>query len=151
MKSLTKQWEEGTLKRGYYYYKTKIGAKVIGYQCFGLKFPYDYNHNTIDSVKEVLAPLPSYYEYKELVRKSDKLDKIMSDAVTNQGDCQQIEIDNLNREAERLQEQLKEANELFLKIELKIENQSDLTTKIENKIYEMIDDYLKKWNINIFE
>lgn len=33
-----------------------------------------------------------------------------TDVITNQGDCQQIVIDNLNREIERLQKQLDEAN-----------------------------------------
>lgn len=76
-KTLTEQWRDGTLERGYYYYKTKVGAKVIGYQCFGLKFPYDYNHNTIDSVEEVLAPVPSYDEYNELVQKMHTLENCL--------------------------------------------------------------------------
>lgn len=77
-KTLTEQWREGTLKRGYYYYETKAGAKVIGYQCFGLKFPYDYNHNTIDSVKEVIAPVPSYEEYQKLKKLEEQLDSAIT-------------------------------------------------------------------------
>lgn len=74
-KELTEQWRNGTLERGYYYYLTKVGAKVIGYQCFGLKFPYDYYHNTIDSVEEVLASVPSYGQYIGLMDDSKELDK----------------------------------------------------------------------------
>lgn len=72
-KTLTEQWCEGTLERGYYYYKTKADEKVVGYQCSSLKFPYDYNNNTIDTVKEVLSAVPSYDEYKQLVSKTDEL------------------------------------------------------------------------------
>ena len=74
-KELTEQWRNGTLERGYYYYLTKVGVKVIGYQCFGLKFPYDYYHNTIDSVEEVLADVPSYEQYIGLMDDSKELDK----------------------------------------------------------------------------
>lgn len=72
-KTLTEQWRDGTLERGYYYYKTKAGAMVVGYQCFGLKFPYDYNHNTIDSVVEVLTPVPTYWK---LMQKTHTLEKL---------------------------------------------------------------------------
>ena len=106
-KTLTEQWREGTLEYRYYYVKHTFGWKSFG-------ITIDFWHGQFDKwgaipndyVKEVLAPVPSYDEYKELVRKSDKLDKIMSDTVTNQGDCQQIVEDNLNRKIARLQKQL---------------------------------------------
>jgi hypothetical protein len=72
-KTLTEQWRKRTLERGYYYYKTKSGAKVIGYQCFGFEFPYDYYHNTLDYVKEVLAPVPNYDELQSYEKCVDML------------------------------------------------------------------------------
>ena len=111
-KTLTEQWREGTLPEGWYYLKVKselanypvIAECVINHS--SLK-PYSDFYEYDDShVEEVLAPVPSFDEYKELVRKSDKLDKIMSDTVTNQGDCRQIVEDNLNRQIEHIQKQL---------------------------------------------
>lgn len=98
-KTLTEQWREGTLPEGYYYTKLNDddGTIDINY-CWDDGCFQDYCDNMVE---KVLSAVPSYDEYKELVRKSDKLYKIMSDAVTNQGDCQQIVEDNLNRELSR--------------------------------------------------
>lgn len=52
-----------------------------------------------------------------------------TDVITNPGDCQQIVIDNLNREIEHLQEQLNEANEVIKKY-------ATGTTQIKAKMYE---------------
>ena len=90
-KELTEQWLKGTLERGYYYYLTKVGARVIGFQCYGLKYPYDYNHNTIDSVGGVLAPVPTYDKFLEYYT----------------GNI------HWKKECKRLQEQLEEANKLI--------------------------------------
>lgn len=103
MKTLTEQWLEGMLPDGAYYilvdkYEQNEPEIDVGV-CYNSNFEWWI-------VKEVLAPVPNYDEYKELVRKSDKFDKIMSDTVTNQGDCHQIVEDNLNRQIERLQKQL---------------------------------------------
>ena len=114
-KTLTEQWREGTLDSGWYYIKIYWGA--------GYDIIFDnYNPTTglfVDfgkEVKEVLAPVPSYDEYKELVRKSDKLEKIMSDAVTKQGDCQQIVEDNLRREISQLEKKLEIATKALKEI-----------------------------------
>lgn len=79
-KELTEQWRNGTLKRGYYYYLTKVGARVMGFQCYGLKYPYDYNHNTIDSVKEVLAPVPDYDQFSQTAKKVEELESRLKEA-----------------------------------------------------------------------
>lgn len=96
---LTEQWCNGILERGYYYYLTKIGARVIGFQCYGLKYPYDYNHNTIDSVKEVLAPVPKYDQFIEYYT----------------GNI------HWKKECKRLQEQLEEANNQISQLVKKVE------------------------------
>lgn len=104
-KTLTDKWREGTLPDGCYYVrfftKKQPYIEICGSEYLGNLAEF----NGTDRA-EVLAPVPNYDEYKELVRKSDKFDKIMSDTVTNQGDCQQIVEDNLNRQIERLQKQL---------------------------------------------
>lgn len=63
------------MARGWYFYKTKLGGIVIGFQFYGFKYPYNACHQTIDNAKEVLASVPSYDEYKQLVSKTEQLEK----------------------------------------------------------------------------
>lgn len=70
-KTLTEQWLEGKLESGWYYIKIYWGA--------GYDIIFDnYNPTTglfVDfgkEVKEVLAPVPDYDEYKQLVSKTDE-------------------------------------------------------------------------------
>lgn len=74
-KTLTEQWRDGTLEQRYYY------VKYFG-NCQKPFVEIELKNFLLDLVKvkdmdkiEVLAPVPSYDEYKELVRKSDKLKK----------------------------------------------------------------------------
>lgn len=160
-KELTEQWREGTLPEDCYYILTKNGhvrkdrtrfCSHTDEQCFCFTLNRE--------IEEVLAPVPDYDECEELIRKSDKLDKIMSDTVTNQGDCQQIVIDNLNRQIESLQEQLTEANDVIKFYanstcgDKRIDGSYVVCTKETiNGCIEIIYDpniasnYLKKWDI----
>ena len=72
-KSLTEQWKDGTLDYGWYYIKIYWGA--------GYDIVFDnYNATTKmfsdfgSSVKEVLAPVPSYDEVKEMSQKIERLE-----------------------------------------------------------------------------
>lgn len=141
-KELTEKWKNGEIS-GCYYWKLFDGT-IIGYvgevsECFE------------EQVCEVLAPVPSFDEYKELVRKSDKLDKIMSDTVTNQGDCQQIVEDNLNRQIARLQEQLNEANEALKELVgfgvVTEKTKAEYTDPDDWECTCVADEYLEKWGI----
>ena len=121
-KSLTEQWKDGTLEQKYYY--VKFDCKPRPFVEIELK------NFLLDLVKvkdrdniEVLAPVPDFDEYKELVSKADKLNKIMCDTQTNTLDCMQIEIDGLNIYIERLEKQL-EISKKALKEYMKCENGS---------------------------
>lgn len=116
-KELTEQWQNGTLERGYYYYLTKVGARIIGFQCYGLKYPYDYYHNTIDSVKEVLAQVPNYDKFLEYYT----------------GNI------HWKKECERLQKQLEEANDLIMWVVR--------TIPTGNKDEDDFDRYIEKWGV----
>ena len=62
-KTLTKQWREGTLKSGNYYTVCYKGWSGETFPCnlyYSERIGFDAN------VKEVLAPVPSYDEWKEL-------------------------------------------------------------------------------------
>ena len=155
-KTLTEQWREGTLDGGYYYLKMKDGNVFIDHTEY-IFWSHEIRWETKDSsyIKEVLSPVPNYEEYKELVRKSDKLDKIMSDSATNQGDCQQIVEDNLNRQIERLQKKLNEANTI-LKSYANRDNwssimdgcgYSDNALYVDDHGYSSAENYLKKWGV----
>ena len=88
-KTLTEQWRDGTLDGGYYYIKTRSwGCDDKWHIKKGLEI--DYYNEEVWSIYEdydiycVVAPVPSYDHFSQLVKK-----------------------------VERLQEQLKEANELL--------------------------------------
>ena len=75
IKTLTEQWRDGTLLRGGYYIKLLDGSiKQTDYDNISKTFDTEYFRYNV-SVKEVLAPVPSYDEYKKLVSKTDKLEK----------------------------------------------------------------------------
>ena len=109
-KTLTEQWSEGTLPFGAYYVNYQYNNRVWLY-----KYRNQTPENTI-GLFEVVAPVPSYDHFSQLVKK-----------------------------VERLQEQLKEANNLFLKIQNKLEDEPEEKTMTETRIYELIDFYLTKW------
>lgn len=86
-KTLTEQWREGKLKTGWYYTKHDDG-KIYIWLCF--KDDCSYIENP--EVREILGPVPDYYDCKgliydsinlanarkridELVSKTDKLEK----------------------------------------------------------------------------
>ena len=72
-KSLTEQWQEGELKEGHYYTLLDTDSKMIEINyCWDDGCFQDYCDNMIE---EVLAPVPSYEEYQQLVSKTDKLEK----------------------------------------------------------------------------
>ena len=98
-KSLTEKWKDGMLERGYYYFKTIYDELLIGSyspsENMFITATFDYRA----SVKEVLAPVPSYEEYKEI---DNDLKEIAS------------KNDSLSMECGKLERQLAEANELLL-------------------------------------
>lgn len=118
-KTLTEQFMDNELDDRLYYFTQKMSQDKVE-----IGHSFEFNMVRADDgeyldwflIHEVLAPVPSFDEYKELVRKSDKLDKLMSDTVTNQGDCQQIVEDNLNRELSRKTLQLEIATKALKEI-----------------------------------
>ena len=75
-KTLTEQWRDGTLAMGYYYVSTppSYGGEQIKYLDDDCSFGLGE-----DIIQEVLAPVPSYYEFLVL---SD-FKKIEKDAIDN--------------------------------------------------------------------
>ena len=109
-KSLTEKWKDGKLEKIQYYVRLKNGRIC---RCLHIGSPnWMRGIDGLDEiVQEVLAPVPSYDKYKEL---KDFKQKAIDDSTTNPMDCMQIEINGLNEYIKKLQEQLKEANEVIL-------------------------------------
>ena len=78
-KELTEKWKDGTLETGDYYCR-RGKFSFIGYPAYGM-LAYR-NHDSIEVVEEVLAPVPSYEELqklKEQLKDANKVIKKYSD------------------------------------------------------------------------
>ena len=65
-KTLTEQWREGKLPEGYYYVNNR---NWINY------YSEDDGYFDDGGIEEVLAPVPKYDEYKQLLKKNERLEK----------------------------------------------------------------------------
>ena len=112
-KALTEQWREGTLKEGFYYilFASRFGEDYITIDMF-ISDEKDFMYSCCEDVKEVLAPVPSYDHFSQLGKK-----------------------------VERLQEQLKEANEV-----IRFYKDTSLFEDKYNSPFNAIK-YLKKWGV----
>ena len=111
-KSLTEQWKDGKLENGYYWCRILDNEKEAFMQHL-IAGHFQYSPSFI---KEVLAPVPSYKEWKEL---KDFKQRAVDDSTTNPLDCMQIEINGLEDYIKKLEQQLAEANELVKECETK--------------------------------
>ena len=74
-KTLIEQWQKGKLPNGDYY--IKVCGNLTGKEFFVYdnyingKWKYTLDRNVID----IIAPVPNYDEYKELVSKTEQLQK----------------------------------------------------------------------------
>lgn len=82
-KTLTEQWREGKLPAGMYYIKADgvvAEAKLSRYNYF-YNLPHGNGHEANKKVEEVLAPVPSYDEYCNLVFQANKPKNPLSDVM----------------------------------------------------------------------
>ena len=100
-KTLTEQWREGTLTRGAYYVN-RLGEVRI------YLVTYEDNKNTHE-IYEVLAPVPSYEEWKRLQERNEKLEKMAFHYTPE-------EWNTMMRMTARLQEQLAIATKALKKL-----------------------------------
>lgn len=100
-KTLTEQWREGTLPLNHYYVKTKIGK--YGIDNTVLTFDEDKPRTKLaysDYTKEVLAPVPSYDEVKEMSQKIKRLefDNEALEMAHNEGKEINAELEQYNKD-----------------------------------------------------
>lgn len=102
MTNLTEQWEKGELPSGRYWVKMSYqGAIIPLYYSEDYGFEYDDHFYDFEEISEVLAEVPSFEEYQQLL--SDQLAK-------NEG----VEINaELEAENAQLKELLKECKHIM--------------------------------------
>ena len=125
MKSLTRQWQEGKLKEGYYYTLLDTDSKMIEINyCWDDGCFQDYCDNMID---KVLAPVPDYKLFKCLLDDSRELDRAYDREIKKLDDLKQKDevINNLQKMVEdecsrrcKLEDKLREASHCLNLIEI---------------------------------
>jgi len=115
-KELTEKWKNGELSSGYYYLTD--GKETYIHECF------NSIHKIVPSIFTFLAPVPSYEEYRELLD-------------LNVYEKDRKKVMRLEDKVERLQEQLKEANEAIM----------SMVGNGPYKADEIGQEYLDKWGV----
>ena len=127
-KGLTEQWKNGELEGGHYYLLMKDGSTRIANTVYVVGEKQFYWENTsIDFVQEVLAPVPSYEEYQDIIQQNVNQESAIETYIERIKELEKkvhilneanMKLENelgnfadLSKKVERLQEQIKEANE----------------------------------------
>ena len=126
----TEQWKSGTLREGWYYLSIIPNKKCIDYFT-----GQDFERYNEWAIEEVLTFIPSYEELEELRESSDGLSKLMFKSLMNR-------FVKADEERERLEEQLKEANEVIENMKLCMDDKYDYDCVAED-----VDIYLEKWGV----
>ena len=140
-KTLTEQWREGKLPENTYYVQFICGRYGI-YEFEQFKgFGFD---NDLAYIKEVLAPVPSYDEYEDILQQNVNQESAIETYIE--------EIQRLQDENKKLKEHIEEANEV-IKNTKQITGNIDLSQfdyehrrKIDGITMET-DSYLEKWGV----
>ena len=74
-KTLTEQWRDGELPKGLYYTHSSNGRKGFSIHTCSKSHMFSPYDKMAHQTEEVLAPVPNYNEYKELVTKTEQLEK----------------------------------------------------------------------------
>ena len=136
-KTLTEQWKKKELKDGDYYVLNKAGDIVCDYY---IEILGHFDSVLTENVKEVLAPVPNYEEYKDLYDSNKQL-------MTHIKTCEQ--------QIERLQEQLNEANAILKSYANRYNWSSimdgcgyfDNALYVDDHGYSSAENYLGKWGV----
>ena len=142
-KSLTDKFQDGSFEFGVYYCKTKEDGILKlelfhegdghGYAyCYGEEECYRY-----EDIEEVLAPVPSYDEWKEITESEDQAHVHLQDE-REKNMCLEGWIENLEK-------QLKEANQVikkYMSVAFGIRSEEEKPTVLQLAFY-----YLTKWGV----
>ena len=124
------QWKKGKLEQGWYYVKGADGL-------FGMMSDYALyrvNLEHPDNTISLLAPVPSFKEWKELKEASDGLSKLMFKSLMNRFVKADEERERLSEGNQQLKELLKEVRDAW--VIYKPYDRSQLCKRIDNAIGE---------------
>ena len=128
-KTLTEQWREGTLDNGFYYVRSGWSA-FIEIRYLGEAF--------FEGNIEVLSPVPSYEEYQDIIQQNVN---------------QEAAIETYIEDIKRLQEQLKEVNEVLKGVCIHAETEQFecrcgwVEPCKDCNAHYLARDYLEKWGV----
>jgi len=130
-KTLTEQWREGKLIFGKTYWCSDDEGNVAKLVLVNNNRFYEWTLGTevTKDVKEVLAPVPSYEEYEDILQQNVN---------------QESAIETYIEENKRLQEQIKEANEIIISFD-------KLVGKLIGTVFQNVLDYYKKYNVDRYK
>ena len=114
-KTLTEQWREGKLPAGEYYVKDSNWLEIDGYYPENSWERGFVNHSKYE-IEEVLAPVPDFNHFSQLVKKVEKLEQRLYDK--DQGFVSVLNIVLRNIEREQSQRKLTDL-ELSIKSQVK--------------------------------
>ena len=108
-KSLTEKWKDGELPIGHYYVKRKNGMVFIDNTILQFDEMPITKLAWSDKTEEVLAPVPSYDEYKELVKKVELLE-FDNDVLNSVADQQDDKLIAMDKKMAEMRKQIMQAN-----------------------------------------
>lgn len=89
MTNLTEQWKKGELPSDWYWVKMSFqGAIIPLYYSEDYGFEYDDHFFDFEEISEVLAPVPSYEEWKAILEENTKLKSLLKECVEVLNDAQ---------------------------------------------------------------
>ena len=119
--TLTEQWKKGELESGYYYIVVKqveFPNRIDFYNSSATVWSYHSN----DCVEEVLAPVPSYEEWQELIDKKNWCNARAKNLLEKNQQlhtwCEEFNALDVAKENQQLKELLKECRGLLEEVEL---------------------------------
>lgn len=167
-KTLTEQWRDGELKDGLYYCKSIYDIEELCLDDRYFWYPLQNEGEPID-VQEVLAPVPNYDEYKELVFKSNKPANPLSDCMMTYDTEREKEIvaplleqiKNQGLTIKNLQNKLEDAETRIEELEKQngfecgcvasrdeqLKEANELIKDYGDEYPNVVSDYIKKWGV----
>ena len=141
-KELTEQWRNGTLENGFYYVKIYNDVVVTSEYFKDIDDEYFYNLN-YDEVVEVLAPVPTYDQFSQMVKKVERLEQLLeSETLAKQEGVEIVaELEYRLKEAENVIKFYADAQPLT-------EEERQMTAEKYHLVYGLkACDYLEKYKV----
>ena len=108
-KSLTEKWKDGELKQGLYYARSTQGHKTISFHTNSTKHLFSPYSKYAMQTEEILAPVPSFDQFSQLVKKVELLE-FDTDVLNSISEQQDEKLIAMDREMANMRKQIMQAN-----------------------------------------